>query len=337
MQCWRLFGGCLDTPPRSSVLTGLVDVAAWSDLWACSPLLWYVCSWSYMEASGGWFNLDLAPQPSYSVLWSYCPSGDVSLCNTPILSIFEYLFGMISCIKSYLICDIMYDIMYDITFLVNNISDSHKEVSLVFQHVWAHLADPRQNHATSWRTHAHDRTPQATSACPASTFAQWPPCLGARPSFRASLVATVTLQFHTTSRTICVLVLLDMPLPTRSTTGVTVAMAGSTRWTSGCGVMAGAALGWCPSLRLRGSGLSVWESRTGQQRWGSVAARPLPPAKFHQWNNVISILSKLCVLNIFLICLNLSMYICHKNIKHLSKYADSGTVPIFIWICLNSI
>jgi hypothetical protein len=68
---------------------------------------------------------------------------------------------------------------------------------------------------------------------------------------------------------------LDTPLPTRSGTGATA--AGSTRWTSGCGAMAGAAPGWCLLRRRRGSGpRGSARAGPGRQRRGSVAARPLP-------------------------------------------------------------
>ena len=48
-------------------------------------------------------------------------------------------------------------------------------------------------------------TEPASRACPASTSAQWPICLDAPPSVRASSAETVNLRLHTASRTIGVL------------------------------------------------------------------------------------------------------------------------------------
>ncbi len=87
--------------------------------------------------------------------------------------------------------------------------------------------------------------------------------------FHASLAATATLLFRIPSRMISV---LGAPQLTHSEIGATA--ADSMRWTFGFGATAGVAPGWCPSQRLKESGMSV-SARAGseQLRRGSGAAK----------------------------------------------------------------
>jgi hypothetical protein len=115
----------------------------------------------------------------------------------------------------------------------------------------------------------------ATRGCPTSTSAKWQTSWGEHPWFHASLAATATLLFRIPSRMISVFK-LGAPQLTHSEIGATA--ADSMRWTFGCGATAGVAPGWCPSQRLKESGVSV-SARAGSEqltrrRGSGVAKRP---------------------------------------------------------------
>jgi hypothetical protein len=106
-------------------------------------------------------------------------------------------------------------------------SDSPKKVSLVYFSTFEPIEltpDSIMQQAGVPMLYDSASNPHLPCLYNESTSAPWPTYLGAPPSFHASSAATVTRQFYTASGTIRI---LEMPLPTHSATGATV--AGSTR------------------------------------------------------------------------------------------------------------